>query len=208
MDHDILKDANYNPYDIPEDLKKRSTDKHRQLSNAFNRYIENEKSVAFIDPLLKKTGQMLQVIRSNIQHGEKTPKGPDSNKVERDKNVCKITDPLLYLLFSEIFNKPEYRLIVYGTLLPGNVNYKILEHYKGKWLDGKIKGQMEIIDNYKYFTWDSSSNETTVKIIETTEQPIEFKNLDKFEGKLYKKILIPVNINNKIYISYIYTKNT
>ena len=73
MNHNTLRRRGYRPdREIKPRLVKEATDEHRQLVNAYRSYKENS-SDDTKERFLKKTAQLLYIVRSNIAHGEKNP---------------------------------------------------------------------------------------------------------------------------------------
>lgn len=205
MNHDTLRKKNYDPLNIPEKLKIEAQDEHKQLFNSFSRFIVDTTKDELIEPLIKKTAQLLYVIRSNLKHGEKTFKGPDLNKSERDRSVCNLTKPLLNLIFEYIFGFPNKKLAVYGTLLPGKPNHQIIADLKGEWVNGNIRGRIEVRDNLSVFFWDLNAELLKIQIFLSEQLPNEYDRLDKFEGALYNRIWILFETNdNEKHIGNIY----
>jgi len=146
MNHRTLRRRGYRPdREIEPNLLREATVEHRKLENAYRSYWESP-SEGKKERLLKRTSQLLYIVRSNIAHGEKTPYGPDLKKAERDEKVSGVVIPVLLKLIELIFDKPDQKLIVYGTLAPGASNESLLNEIAGTWQDCKIKG--EIKQNY------------------------------------------------------------
>lgn len=206
MNHNTLNKKAYDPSNISDKIRREAQDEHRQLYNAYSRF-KNDSKEESIEPLFKKTSQLLYVIRSNIKHGEKTPKGPDLNRSERDRTVCKVVKPLLNLFFETLFDCPRKRLAVYGTLIPGGINHQIIADLPGNWFDGKVEGKLEEINKFQVFTWVIDSYFVDVKILESDLLPQGYKRLDVFEGELYKRIWIPIRIDERIVVGNIYAGN-
>lgn len=204
MNHDTLRKANYDPFNIPEKLRKKAQDEHKQLVNAYNRYFENNVNEEYLKPLLKKLAQLIYVIRSNIKHGEKTQSGPDLEKVKRDKIVCHKTAPLIELILELILEMPSQKLAVYGTLKPGGVNHSIIKDIGGEWLDCSVKGEITTFEDLPVFIWDRGK-ETNMKLLISNNLSENFERLDNFEGLRYKRILIPVQTHSGVFISNIYS---
>src|SRR5438270_10528222 len=101
MNHDSLLNLRYDPFHITEDVRKKASDEHRQLSNAFARFSKSPNDRSLKDALLKKIAQLIYVVRSNIAHSEKTPQGPDLEKSERDRLVSDVTANVIEDLFDE-----------------------------------------------------------------------------------------------------------
>lgn len=206
MNLDTLRRKNYDPENITENLRKKAEDEHNQLVNAYNRYIENDRSPDFVAPLLKKTAQLLYVVRSNIAHGEKTPRGPDFHKVERDEQVCNQTAPLIELFLDLLLDHPSTKLASYGTFRPEEPNHVLLSDISGCWDDCITEGYIACINNLPYFTWNVQGEKIEMKIFSSPELPKHISRIDSFEGPDYERILIPTSSNNGIVVVNIYAK--
>ena len=206
MNHDILRRRGYRPdIEIDPHLRREATEEHRQLVNAYGNHKENP-----LDNtkrrLLKKTAQLLYIVRSNIAHGEKTPYGPDLKKAERDENVSSVVIPVLLKLLELIFDKPNQKLIVYGTLAPGAPNESVLEGIDGFWQDCKIRGEIMRHTGLKYFKWSPNAGEIDAKMFISKSLPDELSSIDRFEGGNYHRILIPAKVGEYWVIANIYER--
>ena len=205
MSHDILRENNYDPFDITRDLEEKSQTIHSRLLNDFVDYEQGNRSYNKTKWLLTNLAKLLYVVRSNIAHGEKTPKGPDLQKVKRDEKVCQAVNPLLELIINLVFNNPSTRLAVYGTLAPNEPNESILKVMKGDWIDGKVKGHIYKVEDLPNFKWDTSADEIRVKLFCSNELPENLARIDRFEGSNYKRILIPAKLeDNSFTVANIY----
>lgn len=194
MSHEVLRRNNYDPFDISEDLQKEAQNIHLKLLKAFTNYEQENRNHGTTKWLLINLAKLLYVVRSNIAHGEKTPKGPDLQKVKRDEKVCQATNPLLELIINLVFDNPSTRLAVYGTLAPNEPNESVLNEIKGDWINGKVTGHIYKAADLPNFEWDTSADEITVKIFCSDELPKNLEKIDRFEGSNYKRILIPVRL--------------
>ena len=127
MDMHTLQEAEYDPQHIPDKLRKEASNEHGQLAGAYARHRDGGRGNQLHEALLKKLAQFLYVVRSNIAHGEKTPRGPDLRKAQRDRDVCSVTAPLVEELLDWLLLKASTHLAVYGTLSQGGVNASVLD---------------------------------------------------------------------------------
>lgn len=206
MDHRLLRQGNYHPdREIPKKLAESTSDTHRILKQLFKKYLNNE-----IDALeiLKQSTRFLYIVRSNIAHGEKSPTGPDLQKIERDRIVSGVTIPLQFLLIDLLLNRPTQNLVSYGTLSPEGVNHRILSSISGKWEKCMIRGKIENgASGLPFFIWDLSAEPINAQLFSSGELPEKWNSIDNFEGSLYKRRLIPVQLSDqKIRIANIYLK--
>jgi gamma-glutamylcyclotransferase (GGCT)/AIG2-like uncharacterized protein YtfP len=204
MNHQTLRRGGYRPnQEIEARLRKEATREHREFVNAYRRYKASPSS-GTSERLAKKSAQLLYVVRSNIAHGEKTPYGPDLVKLERDEKVSETVIPVLVKLLDLIFDKPDQKLVVYGTLAPGAANESLLKGIDGLWQECRIRGDIRICKGLKYFKWDPAAGETIVQMITSEHIPSKLPNLDRFEGDGYHRILIPVKIADRFVVANVY----
>ena len=204
MNHNTLRRRGYRPdKEIEPRLVREATDEHRQLVNAYRSYKENPSNDTK-ERLLKKTAQLLYVVRSNIAHGEKTPYGPDLKKAERDEKVSGVVIPVLLKLLELIFDKPGQKLIVYGTLAPNAPNERLLEDIAGTWQDCKIRGKIMQRHGLKYFKWIPNASEIDAKMLVSESLPDKLQSIDRFEGEAYHRVLIPAKVGKHLVVANIY----
>lgn len=204
MNHDTLRNLNYDPDEISAEIELKSQAEHSELECEYNRF-----NLSKIEPttLIKKLCRFLYVVRSNLMHGEKTAHGPDSKKVERDKNVCNAIMPILELLFQYLFDYPSNHLCVYGTLAPEKTNNDVLNNISGEWNNCRIKGDITVKDGLPFFNWNLTSTPIEVKLFVSNDLSNYQNRIDNFEGKSYKRILIPTRLNDRIRIANIFSEN-
>jgi gamma-glutamylcyclotransferase (GGCT)/AIG2-like uncharacterized protein YtfP len=207
LDHSVLRKGKYRPdRKMSQELATKSSEQHRILKQFVKKYHNTE-----IAPheVLKQTSRVLYVIRSNIAHGEKTPYGPDLQKVKRDQIVSEVTIPLQILLIDLLLNRPSEKFVSYGTLLPQGSNQSILSQLQGSWEKCSIQGTIEKDDyGLLLFKWDLSGEVNEAQLFSSEKLPEKWAELDRFEGNQYKRRLIPVRRSDgKIRIANIYVKN-
>jgi len=204
MNHGTLRRRNYDPAEISEGLRKKATEEHQKLKNAHGRYVSDPTKRELQGALLKKAAALLYVIRSNTQHGEKTLRGPDLEKAERDQKVAGTACAAIEQIFSSLLAMPETRLAVYGTLSPGQANAEILSKLEGHWQDAVVPGEVVERGGLPIFRWDTSGGEVNVKVLTSPALPDHLKALDTFEGAEYKRILVPAMTSDGLMVVNIY----
>ncbi len=201
MNHDTLRELNYDPEDISEEQRLEAEKEHYELITQFQTKSKNTSD------LIKKLCRLIYVIRSNIAHGEKTPQGPDLNKVKRDDNVCNTAIPVLEMIIDLLLDRPSEKLSVYGTLAADGANSHLLDNMNGEWINGRVKGEITFKNNLPYFKWDVvNQKQVDVKVFKSKSLPQKLHELDNFEGETYKRILVPIKVGNDIEITNIYEK--
>jgi gamma-glutamylcyclotransferase (GGCT)/AIG2-like uncharacterized protein YtfP len=204
MNHDTLLKDQYDPFNITEEVRKRASDEHRQLSNAFGRFSQSPSDHSLKEALLKKTAQLIYVVRSNIAHSEKTPQGPDLDKSERDRLVSEVTAKVIDELFDIFFDAPSKRLAVYGTLAPDGPNASQLASLEGEWHEGTVQGVVENRNGFVDFKWSTAAQFIAVRILSAEGLSERFARLDRFEGPRYQRVLVPVTIDGTLTVCNIY----
>lgn len=205
MNHQTLKSREYSPSNISPELARDARNEHRQLANAYHRFVSEPESPSVRTALLKKLAQLLYIGRSNIAHGEKTPKGPDIQKAERDVVLCDLISSVLIQFFQMLFDQPNHRLALYGTLRRGEANHSLIEEVPGRWLNGVTNGDLCLHDSLPAFTWKLGGESVPVEILISTELPERFHRIDEFEGSNYARIWIPVQTADGLQICNIYS---
>jgi gamma-glutamylcyclotransferase (GGCT)/AIG2-like uncharacterized protein YtfP len=104
--------------------------------------------------------------------------------------------------FLEKYN-PVQSLIIYGTLAPGRPNHSKIEHIKGKWAKGIIKGKLENkgwgaeLGFYGFSHCPIEEQEKIAAHILFSDKLAEnWSLLDTFEGDEYQRILCKFELEN------------
>ena len=208
MDHSVLRRHRYRPDEALElGTAKKASVIHHRLKVAFNEYLSSSDEDTQ-QRVLKRAAELLYIVRSNIAHGEKTPYGPDSIKMERDDNVCRKTIPLQKILINLLLENPDTKLVVYGTLAPGEPNYSEISDINGKWENCSINGNIHISHGFPAFVWNQTGTIHNVQMFTASELHDRWDRLDSLEGKYYKRILVPAQTPNGLTIANCYQSNT
>lgn len=207
MNHDTLRRHRYRPdQEIELQLVKKASEEHHKVVNAYITYL-SQKNDEVKERVIERVAELLYVVRSNIAHGEKTPYGPDLKKKERDEEVCKVVIPLQRLLLNVLLDYPDRKLVVYGTLAPGNVNHNMLSDIQGAWEDCAVNGHVDEINGLPFFDWQPMGPSIKAQLFISAILPSNWDRLDQFEVSKYKRILIPVKKSHGICIANIYVAN-
>jgi gamma-glutamylcyclotransferase (GGCT)/AIG2-like uncharacterized protein YtfP len=204
MNHDTLIRRDYDPRHVTEELRNEACDEHKQLLSALGRYSQDPNGNNSRTALLKKIQQLLYVVRSNIAHSEKTARGPDRAKSKRDEEVSNLASRVVEDFFDLLFEQPSRRLAVYGTLAPGEVNETVLGSVVGDWEDGVVKGELTTKMGLARLRWDEGAPDVRVKVLTSVDLPQNYPAIDRFEGKSYTRILIPVAFGGSMMICNLY----
>ena len=97
--------------------------------------------------------------------------------------------------------EPQKVLIVYGTLAPNAPNHSKIEHIKGKWMKGLVRGRLEKEGwgaemGYYGIQPDLDGDEIPAYMLYSDDLENHWTWLDEFEGKEYERILILFEIEN------------
>lgn len=98
---------------------------------------------------------------------------------------------------------PEKSFIVYGTLAPNRPNHSVVEHIKGKWEKGIVRGKLEnkgwgAESGYYGFKHTSIEEQEEIKVfvLFSDELVSNWQFLDEFEGNGYRRILAKFKLEN------------
>jgi len=116
--------------------------------------------------------------------------------------------------FIKTYN-PERSFIVYGTLAPDAPNHSVVEHIKGNWQPGIVRGSLENKGwgadmGYYGFMHTSIEEQKEIKVfvLFSDELVANWQMLDDFEGTGYKRILAKYELaNGQIGVGNIYAIN-
>jgi gamma-glutamylcyclotransferase (GGCT)/AIG2-like uncharacterized protein YtfP len=101
-------------------------------------------------------------------------------------------------------DNPKERLIVYGSLAPGEANHFLLASLTGEWYRCRIRGHMGHYRGFKSFRFDPQGPEHPAWLLESAELPRVISDLDDFEGEEYERITIPAQVNDRRIMAQVY----
>ncbi|MEZ4701510.1 MAG: gamma-glutamylcyclotransferase family protein [Rhodothermales bacterium] len=92
------------------------------------------------------------------------------------------------------------RLVVYGTLAPGESNADQLAPLEGIWRSATVRGARHprgwgAVTFYPAFRWDEAGAAIPVQLFESGALPGHWRRLDRFEGPTYGRVLVPVYLD-------------
>jgi gamma-glutamylcyclotransferase (GGCT)/AIG2-like uncharacterized protein YtfP len=97
----------------------------------------------------------------------------------------------------------ENTLIIYGSLAPNAPNHSVVEHIKGEWEQGVVRGKLMKEGwgaDMGYLGFKPCSieeqDEIPVFVLFSEELPENWAYLDDFEGEEYKRILVQYELKN------------
>ena len=112
-------------------------------------------------------------------------------------------------------HSPEKVFIVYGTLAPNGPNHAVIEHIKGVWWKGLVRGKLEnkgwgAESGYYGFKHVPFKEQSKIKAFALSSDELvrHWQFLDEFEGSGYKRILTAFESENgEIAVGSIYAIN-
>lgn len=104
----------------------------------------------------------------------------------------------------------DHRLVVYGTLAPGEVNADKLEGLVGSWSEGTVRGHLTEAGwgahlGFPGLVPDPNGPAVRVKIFYSPDLPDHWGRLDAFEGEAYRRLPICVESDKGPLEAWIYT---
>lgn len=202
MSDSVLESNRYNPENISIELREKASVTHNKLIECYNKPIRK------VDILITNLCKLLYEVRSNMMHCGKTPYGPDPDKSMRDEEICRLIHPTLVNIIDILLEKPNKKLILYGTLKSGQPNALIVDNLRIESEKIKIYGFIEIENDLPYYTFSISNlrNVIEAELITNNDLVYEFDRIDALEGKTYRRIKVPYKNGEEIGIGQIYEK--
>jgi gamma-glutamylcyclotransferase (GGCT)/AIG2-like uncharacterized protein YtfP len=112
--------------------------------------------------------------------------------------------PAQFDLVNLLLDKPDERLVIYGTLAPGRANHYVIEGLRGQYCDCSVHGRISEVDGLPYFTWAPSEDSLGAQLLSSNQLPEKWGDLDRFEGDGYKRRLIPATTDGGLTVASIY----
>jgi len=93
-----------------------------------------------------------------------------------------------------VADNPDHRLIVYGSLGPGGMNYYLLADLPGTWEPCVIRGRLGEYWGFKALQYDEAGPEHPARLFTSPALAAKFPELDDFEGEAYRRLVIPARV--------------
>ena len=90
---------------------------------------------------------------------------------------------------------PDERLVVYGSLAPGEPNHHLLADLTGTWTEGFVRGHLTQVgwgaaQGYPALRPASDAPRVRAFLLESEELRDRWAELDEFEGEGYERVLV------------------
>lgn len=192
--------------DMPEAVRRDATDAHMKLRRRLDG-LPAEPSHDDLRAALVRVADVLYVIRSNLQHGEKFA-SPDPGRIARDRMISEKAVHALDLFFDLLLGRPSKSLVAYGSLAPGGVHHHELEGVGGEWARAGVRGILEQ-GPYPRLTPAPAGTAVTVQLLHHAPGlPGRWARLDELEGATYRRVLIAAETRDRLVIANLYATAT
>lgn len=185
-----------------------SADEQRSLLNS-----PEVRRLAALDPrdrapggiTVGKLASLLSTVRSDIAHGGKTSRGPGLGRRQREEAVCRHVVPVQERVVHLALQRPDHKLVAYGTLVPGGPNHDRVKRLRGTWQPCFVRGRRwTAADGDPAFRWDPAGPEIAAMLLVSDDLPAAWPGLDRFEGSPYRRHLVPVRGEDAHHVAYLY----
>jgi gamma-glutamylcyclotransferase (GGCT)/AIG2-like uncharacterized protein YtfP len=96
------------------------------------------------------------------------------------------------------------RLVVYGSLAPGEANHHVVAGLQGSWRPCVITGTIDVHNGYRVFRWERDGERVDAQMLISSELPENWRRLDEFEGADYRRVVIPAELEGKRVLANVY----
>jgi gamma-glutamylcyclotransferase (GGCT)/AIG2-like uncharacterized protein YtfP len=192
LNHRKLLDRNFlgSAADIPDPVRREASEAHRRLLDALDD-LPDETTSARIGGALVRMADLLYVIRSNLQHGEKFA-STDPARIARDRVIAEKAAAVFELFFDLLFARPSTALAVYGSLAPGGVHHDQLDSIVGEWMQGAVRGRFRD-GPFPRLDPTPAAGEVSVQLLWNADGlPDLWSQWDTLEGNDYRRVLVAV----------------
>lgn len=140
---------------------------------------------------LVRLADLVYVIRSNLQHGEKFASS-DPARVARDRVIAEKAVDVLELFFDLLLARPSISLAAYGALAPGGAFHAELVGAGGQWAPGVVHGQLRD-GPLQLLVQTPAGGAIPVQLLHGADGlPVLWTRLDELEGASYSRVLAAV----------------
>ena len=94
-------------------------------------------------------------------------------------------------------DNPQTRLIVYGSLAPGEANAFMLAGLSGEWRPCRIRGRMGAFMGFKSFRYDPQGPEHPAWLLSSAELLGSSQSWTTSRGRNTRRRIIPARVNGR-----------
>jgi gamma-glutamylcyclotransferase (GGCT)/AIG2-like uncharacterized protein YtfP len=174
--------------EIPGPVRRDASIAHRRLRRRLEE-LPHEPTREHVETTLARVADLLYVIRSNLQHGEKFASA-DPARIARDRIISEKAAAVIERFFDFLFARPSTSLAVYGSLARGGVHHVELDGIGGEWIQAVVRGQL---DNgpFPRLVPTVAGEVIAVQLLRRAEHLHErWPRLDRLEGESYWRVLV------------------
>jgi len=167
-------------------------ERHEDMVQAYVTYEKNP-SVRNLEVVFDHVSSFLDAVKPVVNCGE---------RIETD--FCTVLLQVLIKLIDFVLDRPSQKLVVYGTLAPGERYHYLLQDIAGTWLRCKVVGRITKKRGLKYFKWIPDGEKIDAYLFISESLPKKWAELDEFEGSEYRRIFVPVEVDKQWIVANIY----
>jgi gamma-glutamylcyclotransferase (GGCT)/AIG2-like uncharacterized protein YtfP len=105
----------------------------------------------------------------------------------------------------DALGRPDRKLAAYGTLVPGERNHHHVAGLGGTWRRCFVRGRRwTAADGDPRFRGDPRAPEVEAMLLVSSRLPSAWRRLDRFEGRPYRRHLVPVRVKDAHHVAYLY----
>ncbi|HUP46623.1 MAG TPA: gamma-glutamylcyclotransferase family protein [Thermoanaerobaculia bacterium] len=106
--------------------------------------------------------------------------------------------------FSSDHSTTATRLVIYGSLAPGERHHDVLAPLRGEWRRCRVRGILREHAGYRILEWRGDAPWVEALLFLSPELPRYWDELDAFEGEDYQRIVVPVETEEGETIANLY----
>jgi gamma-glutamylcyclotransferase (GGCT)/AIG2-like uncharacterized protein YtfP len=103
-----------------------------------------------------------------------------------------------------VLHYPSQRLLVYGSLAPGERHDDLLGRVPGDWQPAQVCGHIDRTGEYPSFTWQPDGPVQQVQCFSSPALPAHWPRLDAFEGDGYCRVWVTAQVAGALCVASIY----
>lgn len=115
-----------------------------------------------------------------------------------------IRSEAVHTTLDALLHHPSRRLLVYGSLAPGERHDNVLATVRGQWQPAHVSGHIDRTGEYPSFTWQPEGPTQQVKCFSSPALPAHWPRLDAFEGDGYRRVWVTAQVAGALCVASIY----